>query len=543
MSERLWVPPELRPPVPKVSSPPSIEHHKFEDYLASPYMEKFLGLLTRRNGDGRCYLEEVFETYDRPDLSLWQRVKFAVPHRAIELFRTRSGVNKEVLKTKVLHHRPTARALVNTARSIAKFGLTMPQRFYAPLIVVWNYTQACNLTCKHCYQEAGHKPLASELSTEQKLNLVDQLADEYVPFLAIAGGEPLVTKDIWKVLERAQQRGVHTTIATNGTLLTKETCQRLADSGVKYVEVSLDSVLPEEHDRFRGLPGAWKRTVAGIRNVASTPGLRAGLAMCVTRLNYHHAEAMINLAQDLGCTTFVHFNFIPVGRGRELATMDITPRERELLLQLLNRHLQEGKISIMSTAPQFGRACILYGPLDGLMATAHAGKGKGRQAKVLSRYIGGCGAGRCYCCVEPEGKVTPCVYMSSEVIGDLKRQSLMEIWQDPRFDIYSHREDRGDHCAVCDYRAYCGGCRARALSYLEDATGGDPGCVYNQHAWDEVLAGAEKPNELLILGQHDRVDSFLAGASEGVLTTENTNRLVREAAAVISAAFDPSREG
>src|SRR5574337_153756 len=184
-----------RPIVPKVSPPPNIEHHKFEDYLAQPFMQELLRLLTRRNGSGRCYLEEVFESYDRPDLTPWQRLKFAVPHRAIEVFRTRAGVNKEVLKAKVFHHHPTVRALVNTARSIAKFGLTVPQRFYAPLILVWNYTQACNLTCKHCYQEAGHKPLADELTTEQKLNLVDQMAEEYVPFLAFAGGEPLVSKD------------------------------------------------------------------------------------------------------------------------------------------------------------------------------------------------------------------------------------------------------------------------------------------------------------------------------------------------------------
>lgn len=147
---------------------PNIEHHRFEDYLAKTYMQEFLGLLTRRNGDGRCYLEEVFESYDRPDLNLRQRLKFAVPHRAIEVFRTRAGVNKEILKAKVFHHHPTVRALVNTARSIAKFGLTVPQRFSAPLILVWNYTQACNLTRKHCYQEAGHKPLADELTTDQK---------------------------------------------------------------------------------------------------------------------------------------------------------------------------------------------------------------------------------------------------------------------------------------------------------------------------------------------------------------------------------------
>jgi radical SAM protein with 4Fe4S-binding SPASM domain len=530
-----------RPAVAKVSPSPNIEHHKFEDYLAKPAMQKFLRLLTRRNSDGRCYLEDVFATYDRPDLPLWKRLKYAVPHRAIELFRRRAGVNKETLKTKVLHHRPTARALVNTARSIAAFGLTTPQRFYSPLIVVWNFTQACNLTCKHCYQEAGHKPLSDELTREQKLNLVDQLADEYVPFLALAGGEPLVSKDLWPVLERCKERGVHTTVATNGTLLTRETCQRLVDSGVKYVEVSLDSVIAAEHDGFRGLEGAWKRTVEGMRNAASTQGLRCGLAMCVTRLNYHHVEDMIRLAKDIGCTTFVHFNFIPVGRGREMLAMDITPREREDLIQLLNRHLQEGEISIMSTAPQFGRACILYGPLDGLMATAHAGKGKGRQAKVLSRYIGGCGAGRCYCCVEPNGKVTPCVYMGSSIIGDLKQQSLMEIWKNPRFDVFSHREDRGDHCAVCDFRAYCGGCRARAQSYLDDVQAGDPGCIYNQHVWDEVVENARKADELVILGQHDRVDSFLAGATDGALTTSRTDQLVHDTLCALADSVDPSR--
>jgi radical SAM protein with 4Fe4S-binding SPASM domain len=536
-----YVPTARRSPVPRVSSPPNLERHKFEDYLSSPAMRRFLGLLTRRNGDGRCYLEEVFESYDRPDLSAWKRLKFAVPHRAIELFRTRAGVDKETLKSKVLHHRPTARALVNTARSIAHYGLMTPQRFYAPLIVVWNYTNACNLTCQHCYQEAGHKPLPDEMSTEQRLALVDQLAYDYVPFLAIAGGEPLVAKDIWQILERARQRGVHTTLATNGTLLTPETCRRLADSGVKYVEVSLDSIRPEEHDRFRGLPGAWKRAVKGMRNAAATPGLRCGLAMCVTRLNYHHVESMIALAKDIGCTTFVHFNFIPVGRGREMAAMDLTPREREDLMQRLNRHLQEGQISIMSTAPQFGRACILYGPLDGLMATAHAGKGKGRQAKVLARYIGGCGAGRCYCCVEPNGKVTPCVYMPSSVVGDLKRQSLMEIWHDPRFDVFSHREDRGDHCVVCDYRSYCGGCRARSKSYLDDVTAGDPGCLYNQHVWDEVVRQAGRCEELRVLGQHSPADSHLAGATEGALTTSSTGRLVRETIAALAAAVDPNR--
>lgn len=519
----------------RISQPVNVEHHKFEDLLANPALRWLLGILTRRRADGRCYLEEVFEIYDRPERTVWQRLKYAIPHQLIEVFRARANVSKDVLKEKVFHHRPTARALVNTARSIAKYGLTVPQRFAAPLIVVWNYTNACNLKCRHCYQNAGPKPAPEELRTEQKLDLVDQMAEEYVPFVAFAGGEPLVAKDIWRVLEHCKRRGVHTTVATNGTLLTPEVCARLVESGVKYVEVSLDSVNPDEHDRFRGLPGAWKRTVEGIRNAARTPGLRCGLAACITRANFAQTDAMIELAKDLGCTTFVHFNFIPVGRGREMVAMDLTPREREELMKLLNRHLQEGKISIMSTAPQFGRACLAYGPLEGYMATAHAGKGKGRQAKVLAKYIGGCGAGRCYCAVQPDGKLTPCVYISSLVVGDLKKQRLREAWENPLFELLSNRADRGDHCAVCDFRAYCGGCRARALSYLDDLQAGDPGCIYNQRVWDEVAGRAQPQSPFLILGQHSPAEPHRAGPGGAPPQAANL-RAVRD---TIAAVGDP----
>jgi sulfatase maturation enzyme AslB (radical SAM superfamily) len=132
--------------------------------------------------------------------------------------------------------------------------------------------------------------------------------------------------------------------------------------------------------------------------------------------------------------------------------------------------------------------------------------------------------------------------MPSVVVGDLKRQKLMEIWQDSAFDVYSHREDRGDHCAVCDFRAYCGGCRARALSYLGDVQAGDPGCMYNQHAWDNVVENAAEADELRVLGQHSRVDCFLAGATDGALSSARTDRLVHDTVTTISDAFEPSRQ-
>ncbi len=317
--------------------------------------------------------------------------------------------------------------------------------------------------------------------------MVDQLADNGVPFLAIAGGEPLATPDIWAVLEHATRRGIHLSLATNGTLLTRERVRRLIDCGVKYLEVSIDSPQPEEHDRFRGRRGAWERAVEGIRNSVAA-GMRTGLATCLTRHTIERLDEIVRLAKDLGCRTFSHFNFIPVGRGRACADEDLTPEQREHLMRALTAYLQEGEINVISTAPQFGRACVIYGPPDGLFGVGHVGSGGGRKTMVLARYVGGCGAARCYCAIQPTGKVTPCVYIASEIIGDLRRQSLQEVWNNELFRLLSDRDDRGDHCGVCDLRTYCGGCRARALAYTGDITAGDPGCVYNRHEWEEIVS-------------------------------------------------------
>jgi radical SAM protein with 4Fe4S-binding SPASM domain len=326
--------------------------------------------------------------------------------------------------------------------------------------------------------------------------VVNQMADAGVPFLAVAGGEPLVSKDLWPVLEHANRRGIHLTLATNGTLLKSETVARLREVGVKYVEVSVDSPKSEEHDSFRGQPGSWARAIQGIKNSVAG-GIRTGLATCFTRHTIHRVDEIVNFAIDLGCETFSHFNFIPVGRGREMLEDDLTPPQREMLLRKLTGYLQENRINVLSTAPQFGRSCVVYGSEDGLFATGHAGRGPGTKTMVLSRYIGGCGAGRCYCSVQPNGAVTPCVYIPSIKVGDLRRQSLMEIWNCKLFDVLSDREDRGDHCGVCDYRNYCGGCRARALSYTRDITAGDPGCSFNLHEWNHVVRELEGPFAIL----------------------------------------------
>ncbi len=461
-------------------------HHALEDYLGTWWMRLLLRHISKDRRRGQTMFEEVAQSYANPDAPLWHRVKYWPLHRFIK--RVKGGVTDEVFRERIAQHRSTLRGFVATARSVAEFGLTLPQRFSVPLIVIWNFTNRCNLCCQHCYQDANPTAADQELTTEEKLAVVDQLGDAYIPMLSIAGGEPTISKDLLPVLHRCQERGIHTSVATNGTTLTPQFCEKLAGARCKYVEISLDSVDPDKHDRFRGEPGMWERTVQGMKNVVAQDGLRLGVAMCVHRGNYDEVEKMIDFAVEIGASCFAHFNFIPVGRGLNMTANDLAPPQRERLMRILNETMQTGRISVMSTAPQLCRLSLAHAPIDGVTSCSHLGGGGGEKARVVAKYLGGCGAGRTYICIEPEGTITPCVYMPHRVLGNVRNRGVADIFRHNEFyEVLNNREKRTDHCEVCEFKYYCGGCRARADAYTGHLNTGDPGCVFNSKSWDELV--------------------------------------------------------
>jgi radical SAM protein with 4Fe4S-binding SPASM domain len=272
--------------------------------------------------------------------------------------------------------------------------------------------------------------------------------------------------------------------------MTPKLAGQLRQAGLRYVEISLDSVDPARHDAFRGIPGMWQRAVDGAKAVVATPGLRLGIAMCVHQGNYAEVADMIRFAEGLGAGCFAHFNFIPVGRGLKMVSGDITPRQREELLALLNAKMQEGGIGIISTAPQLGRVCLAGAAVaGGKTACSHAGSGSGVKARVVAKYLGGCGAGRTYVCIEPNGNVTPCVYLPHRVMGNIRQRPLIDLYRTSVFwDILNDRSRRLHHCEVCAFKDYCGGCRARADAYFGQLHAGDPGCIFNARHWETLVA-------------------------------------------------------
>ncbi|MFW6133293.1 MAG: radical SAM protein [Planctomycetota bacterium] len=463
-------------------------HHPLEGWLARRPIRRLLGRLTRIGADGRTAFERILESYANPAAPLGDRVRYWLIHRFID--RMRGATDAETFRRRLVEHTPTIRGLVLAARSVAELGLTAPQRFTAPLFCVWNFTNRCNLACRHCYQDSGKDALDDELTRAEKLDLIDRMGAAYMPMVAFSGGEPTLSDDLVPCIERASGWGMHTTVATNGTTMTPDRAARLAQAGLRYVEISLDSTEPARHDAFRGVAGMWDRAVAGARTVVATEHLRLGIAMCVHRDNVEEVPAMIDFAEKLGAGCFAHFNFIPVGRGLNMTARDLTPPQRERLLATLNAKMQEGGIGVISTAPQLGRVCLAGAALDeGRTACSHAGSGSGVKARVVAKYLGGCGAGRTYACIEPNGDVTPCVYLPHRVMGNVRDAPLTDIFRRSVFyDVLNDRDRRTGHCEVCAFRNYCGGCRARADAYYGRLHGPDPGCIFNERHWDALVA-------------------------------------------------------
>ncbi|MGC9226293.1 radical SAM protein [Caldivirga sp.] len=381
------------------------------------------------------------------------------------------------------------RGIVTTLRGIALFGVTTPQKLPAPFFIVWNFTNLCNLKCVHCYQNAG-KPLPNELTLEEKLRVVKELDEAGVPAIALSGGEPTIHSDFWVVLNEMNRRGFYSAVATNGLMFANmEFAEKAKKAGLRYVEISIDAADPAVHDKFRGVEGAWDKAVRGLINAVKL-GFSAALAFTVTKTNIDQVDKILDLAQEIGVRRVVFFNFVPVGRGRENLDIDLSPEERESFMRHIYMEMKRRNMEIVTTAPYYGR---VVNQLSNNSDTAptHFVVASDPITRELTEFIGGCGAGRIYAAIEPEGTLTPCVFLPYPV-GNLRTRSFWDIWMDPFMENFRDRSRLKGFCGQCPYKMICGGCRARAYGYFGDVLAPDPGCIYNSREWKRLKDEAEQ---------------------------------------------------
>ena len=328
------------------------------------------------------------------------------------------------------------------------------------MIVSWMTTNKCNLTCKHCYQDARPDACANELTTDEARALIDQIAAAGFKIMIFSGGEPLMRPDIYDLVAYAASKGLSPVFGTNGTLITPEVAGHLKECGACAMGISLDSLDRAKHDSFRGLEGAWDATVAGMRACREV-GLPFQIHTTVLDWNEHEVCDITDFAVEHGAIAHYIFFLIPVGRGKYINDTSLKVAANERLLRQIMAKQAEVSIDVKPTcAPQFTRVA--------------------EQLGVKTRFERGCLAGLTYCIVSPEGVVRPCAYMTEEA-GNVREQPFDEIWKtSPVFERLRTRE-YGGSCGTCDFRAGCGGCRARAAYYHDgDFMAQDDYCVHGR---------------------------------------------------------------
>jgi MoaA/NifB/PqqE/SkfB family radical SAM enzyme len=281
----------------------------------------------------------------------------------------------------------------------------------APLYVAWQITNECNLACLHCIEESGPgKAFKDELDREQVFRVIDELLALDVPYLSFSGGEPMRHPMFFEMVERVCSRGAQLKIETNAHFLTPESARRLAELGVKAVQVSLDGASPETFGRMRAL-GQFDRVIDGVGHLRDA-GVPIEINFSPASFNVHEAEAIVDLAFSLGASSFYS--------GRTMFTGNAVKAWKHL--ELSDAQYDQYFTTLRRKAAEYAGRMRVHFHEAGLLEELRY-----RLESPAALLI-----------VLPNGLVK-LINALPFICGDLRRQGLREVWanfrrawQDPR---------------------------------------------------------------------------------------------------------------
>ena len=354
-------------------------------------------------------------------------------------------------------------------------------------VVVWNVTRRCNLKCVHCYAHAKNIHFDNELSTEQGKELINDLADFGSPVMLFSGGEPLVRKDLPQLAAYAVEKGMRAVISTNGTLITPPMARTLKEIGLSYVGISLDG-MEEINDRFRGVNGAFKSALEGIKN-SQDAGIKVGLRFTVNKFNVDEIPKIFQLLEEMDIPRVCFYHLVYAGRGSELVKEDLshdaTRKAVDLIIDETKRLFDKGKPKEVLTVDNHADGPYVY------LRMLKEDPERAKEVLELLKWNEGNNSGRGIGCVSWDGEVHADQFWRHHSFGNVKERLFSEIWMDTSEELMGKLKEKKQHvkgrCASCSWLDVCGGnFRVRAEAVSGDVWAPDPACYLT----DEEIAMA-----------------------------------------------------
>ncbi|MCU0847985.1 MAG: radical SAM protein [Spirochaetes bacterium] len=341
----------------------------------------------------------------------------------------------------------------------------------APRLIFWELTKRCNLTCAHCRADAWKDDFKGELGTDEVKSIINNIAAFAKPIMVLTGGEPLYREDIFEIAHHASTAGLKVALATNGTMIDPSVAERIKKSGITRVSISIDGSSPAVHDSFRGIQGSFNLALKGAEHLKESE-VEFQFNTTITKRNVQDVDRILDLALSRGAKALHVFMLVPVGCGVEIAESDMITKEKyEEVLNWFYSMSKKVPIEIKATcAPHYYRII------------RQRAKGEGRKLQLetdgMSAMTRGCLAGTGVCFISYRGEVQPCGYLPVSA-GNVTENKFSDIWNGSA--MFSELRDFNlltGKCGICEYRGFCGGCRARAYYATGDYLAEEPFCVY-----------------------------------------------------------------
>ena len=335
-----------------------------------------------------------------------------------------------------------------------------PQDAVRPIYCVWELTLACDLACRHCGSRAG-KARPDELSTEQCLDLVRQLAELDVKEVSLIGGEAYLRDDWIAVIEAITRLGMLANLTTGGRGLTLERARAARRAGLKDASVSIDG-LEVCHDRLRGVSGSFRAAVDAMDNLR-TAGISVANNTQINRLTLPDLPGELEVLLAHGSRAWQLHLTVPMGRAVDEPDVLLQPYDLLELFPLLPRLKARAEQAGMRIWR--GNSLGYFGPYEAELS-----------AWLPDQHARGCGAGRNVLGIEADGTVKGCPSLTTDkwASGNLRDASLKDIWERGgpiRYTRDRTVDDLWGYCRDCYYNDTCrAGC-----TWMSDTLLGRPG--------------------------------------------------------------------
>jgi len=315
-------------------------------------------------------------------------------------------------------------------------------------IVVYNCTSKCSQNCLHCYSKTGLT--VNELDTPQAKEVLTQLAEIKCPVVLFSGGEPLERTDIFELLNFSHRLGLRTVLSTNGNLIDSKIAQKLFDTGVNYVGISIDGS-QKTHDDFRGITGSFKKA-AGAVKFCKDANLKVGLRFTITNLNFNQVRDIFSLAEKLNVQRICFYHLISAGQAVKNNLKCTTPQIRLALNDILycaQEYAGKGVTEVLTVGNHADGPFILN-------RLKRQNPPQYEKTLALLEKFSGNKIGTKIFAIDAAGTVHPDQFWQNYSLGNITEKKLEDIFTDS-FDIFNDKTVFAPpRCKKCKWLKICG---------------------------------------------------------------------------------------